>query len=139
MDQRDSGARVGIHLPYFRAAMRMTKGDDGTIDYESERWPVGGQPAAFAATYRASGDAIAPPPGSLEHFLTERYCLYSSDGERIWRGDIFHPRWSLRHAAADITRNTMIAAAGLGAAPHQPLLHFAEFQDVRFWWPQQVR
>ena len=132
------GARLGIRLPYFRAAMQMTR-QDGTVDYRSERWPIAGHPASFAATYRGTGPAARAAPGSLEHFLTERYALYASDGKRIWRGDIVHPPWKLQTAEARIERNSMIAAAGVGAPAHEPLLHFAAFQDVRFWWPARVR
>jgi uncharacterized protein YqjF (DUF2071 family) len=132
------GARMGIALPYFRAAMRMRRGEKG-FEYDSQRWSINGTPAAFSGTYRGVGPAAAPPPGSLDHFLTERYCLYSSDGKRIWRGDIFHPRWSLQAGEAQIDTNSMIAAAGIRAPRHEPLLHFSEFQDVRFWWPVRVR
>ena len=132
------GARVGIYLPYFRASMSMVRnGDD--IEYASERWWLAGNPAAFAGRYRPVGDSYQPAPGSLDHFLTERYCLYSSAGKRIWRGDIIHPRWNLRAAEATIERNSMIAAAGIRPLGHTPLTHFAEFQDVRFWWPVRVR
>ncbi len=133
------GARVGIHLPYFRAAMRMTRPDSGTCHYQSRRWSIAGRPAAFAGTYRALGPIAAPVPGSLEHFLTERYSLYASDGNRIWRGDIVHSRWPLQSAAATIEHNSMIEAAGIRIPEHPPLLHFAAFQDVRFWWPVRVR
>ena len=132
------GARLGIRLPYFRAAMQM-KRQDGTIHYRSERWSIAGHPASFAATYRGTGPAAPAAPGSLEHFLAERYALYASDGKRIWRGDIVHPPWNLQTAEARIERNSMIAAAGVGAPGHEPLLHFAAFQDVRFWWPVRVR
>jgi len=132
------GARLGIRLPYFRASMRMTRRDGG-IDYRSERWSIAGSRASFAATYRGIGPAATPAPGSIEHFLTERYSLYASDGKRIWRGDIVHPPWSLQGADARIERNSMIAAAGIGAPGHEPLLHFAAFQDARFWWPVRVR
>jgi hypothetical protein len=132
------GARVGIRLPYFRATMSMTK-QDGRIAYTSDRWSIAGAPASFAAAYRGAGPAAAAPPGTIEHFLTERYALYASDGKRIWRGDIVHPPWSLQAADASIERNSMIAAAGIGAPGHEPLLHFSEFQDVRLWWPVRVR
>ena len=133
------GARLGIHLPYFRAAMRMTRPDSGTLRYHSRRWSIAGRPAAFAGTYGAIGPVAAPAPESLEHFLTERYSLYASDGRRIWRADIDHARWPLQRAVATIENNSMIAAAGIRTPDHPPLLHFAAFQDVRFWWPVRVR
>jgi uncharacterized protein YqjF (DUF2071 family) len=132
------GARLGAHLPYYRAAMRMRAGGNG-IEYDSQRWSVAGPPAAFSAVYSGTGAEFTAPPGTLEHFLTERYCLYSSDGNRIWRGDIYHPRWSLQPGRAQIDTNSMLGAAGVRAFPHEPLLHFSAFQDVRLWWPVRVR
>ena len=133
------GARLGINLPYFRAAMSLTK-RDRAITYTSDRWSIAGAPASFAANYQPIGPAFTAAPGTIEHFLTERYALYAaSGGKRIWRGDIVHPPWSLQPAEARIDRNSMIAAAGIGAPGHAPLLHFAAFQDVRLWWPARVR
>jgi uncharacterized protein YqjF (DUF2071 family) len=132
------GARLGVRLPYFRASMHK-RGNNGAIEYDSRRWSIAGSPAAFAAAYRGVGDEYVPEPGTLDHFLTERYCLYSSDAERIWRGDIFHPRWKLQNAHAQIDTNSMLAAAGVRAIGEAPLLHFSRFQDVRLWWPMRVR
>lgn len=132
------GARIGAHLPYYRANMRMRSTANG-IEYHSQRWSVAGRPAAFSARYHGTGSEFTAPPGSLEHFLAERYCLYSWDGKRIWRGDIYHPRWSLQPGRAQIDTNSMLAAAGVRAIGHDPLLHFSAFQDVRLWWPVRVR
>jgi uncharacterized protein YqjF (DUF2071 family) len=132
------GARLGIRLPYFRASMEMSA-REGVISYTSERWRIAGSPASFAAAYQGIGPAASPAPGTLEHFLTERYALYASSGKRIWRGDIHHPRWNLQAGSARIDRNSMIAAAGIRSPDDEPLLHFARFQDVRLWWPVRVR
>src|SRR5688572_10038498 len=132
------GARVGVYLPYYRASMAMVRDGDLTT-FQSQRWSMVGAPASFAAVYQPVGEAFTPAPATLEHFLTERYCLYSSAGQRIWRGDIVHPRWNLQGAEAVIERNSMIAAAGIGSLGNTPLLHFSAFQDVRFWWPVRVR
>jgi uncharacterized protein YqjF (DUF2071 family) len=132
------GARLGIYLPYFRASMQMTR-NGNHIEYVSERWAFSGKPAAFAARYWADGEIYNPAPATLDHFLTERYCLYSSAGKRIWRGDIIHPRWHLQPAHAAIERNSMIAAAGIRPLGNAPLLHYSRFQEVRFWWPVRVR
>ena len=132
------GARVGIHLPYFRAAMEITRHGD-TVGYQSRRWSIAGPPATFTGTYRASGPVSTAAPGTLDHFLTERYSLYASDGKRIWRGDIAHAQWPLQSATATLERNSMIEAAGIRITEHPPLLHFAAFQDVRLWWPRRVR
>jgi uncharacterized protein YqjF (DUF2071 family) len=133
------GARLGISLPYFRATMEMTRHDDGRIFYNSQRWPIAGAPAHFEARYRGHGPAATAPPGSLPHFLTERYCLYSASDERIWRADIYHPRWSLHSADAQFDVNTMIDAIGVRPSDTECVLHFAKFQDVHVWMPVRVR
>lgn len=133
-----AGARIGVRLPYFRASMSIARNGD-EVAYSSERWALGGRPAAFSARYRPAGEVYSPAPATLDHFLTERYCLYSSARRRIWRVDIHHPRWPLQPAEAAIERNSMIAAAGIRPLGGEPLLHFARFQEVHCWWPARVR
>jgi uncharacterized protein YqjF (DUF2071 family) len=95
--------------------------------------PEAPSPAAFIAAYAAVGDAFEPGAGTLEHWLTERYCLYTLDGQRrVQRAEIHHPPWRLQHARADIEANTMAAEVGL-ALEGEPLLHYARRQDVVFW------
>jgi uncharacterized protein len=129
---------MGVYLPYYRAAMSLSRAE-GAITYESERWSIAGPPATFAASYQGTGPAAEAAPGSLAHFLIERYSLYTAGRRRIWRADIWHPRWSLHGADADIKRNSMITATGVRVLGEEPLLHYSLFQDVRFWWPARVR
>jgi len=131
------GARVGVHLPYFRATARLEK-KGNAVAYLSKRWGIAGEPAVFDGEYQPAGDGVIPAPGTLDHFLTERYSLYAASGGRLWRDDIMHERWRLQPARARIDRNSMITAAGIHA-DGDPLLHYAAFQHVRFWWPQRVR
>jgi uncharacterized protein YqjF (DUF2071 family) len=99
----------------------------------SERVSIDGPDAAFRGRYGPVGAAKRALPGSLEHWLTERYCLYTLDESgRLLRGQIHHPPWPLQPADAAIEENTM--AAGLGIALEgPPLLHYARRQDVVFW------
>jgi uncharacterized protein len=121
-------ARRFFHLPYFRAWMSIKARADG-FQYSSER--IG---AEFSATYRATSDVYRSTPGSLEHWLTERYCLYAlaPDGS-VWRNDIHHLPWPLQSAEALIERNTMFAVHGLTVEGPPPLLHFAKRLDVIVW------
>ena len=87
----------------------------------------------FSAHYRPSGDELAAQPGSLEAFLTERYCLYAVDDRgRLHRAEIHHSPWPLRPAEARIELNTM-APERIELPDEQPLLHFAAVQDVVIW------
>ena len=126
------GARRGYRLPYFRARMSAVR-DGGAVSYRSERVSPDGEPARFAARYAPSGPPAPAAPGSLEHFLTERYCLYALDDHgRILRADIHHPPWPLQPARAEIEVNTMAAPYGLDLAV-EPLTHLDRRQDVVIW------
>jgi uncharacterized protein len=104
-------ARAGVGLPYFWARMSCENWDE-SIFYESRRVRVEGTPAEFIARYRSAGDVFYAQRGTLEYFLTERYCLYTVDGYDVKRLEIVHAPWPLQPAAAEITRNTMTAPVG---------------------------
>jgi uncharacterized protein YqjF (DUF2071 family) len=113
-------ARAWFHLPYFRAQMGCEE-RDSWIHYRSERRHPGAAAGIFEGRYRPAGEMFEPKPGSLEHFLTERYCLYAAGSRgRIYRGEIHHPPWRLQAAEAEFARNSMVEAAGL-ALPAQTI------------------
>jgi uncharacterized protein YqjF (DUF2071 family) len=130
-------ARVAFHLPYFLAEMKCRE-DAGWIRYASERRHRGASAASLKARYRALGPVFVAQPGSIEHFLAERYCLYTSDKRgRIIRCEIHHPPWPLQSAEAWFQENSMAAAAGIAIPRERPeLLHFSRRQDVVVWVPQ---
>lgn len=131
-------ARLGFHLPYFRAGMACEPQGDG-VRYTSERTHRGAAPATFTGSYRPTGPVYRAAPGSLEHWLTERYCLYAANrAGDIWRGDIHHMPWPLQPAEAEIEHTTMTNQIGLRLPATRPLLHFARELDVRAWWPERV-
>lgn len=130
-------ARATYHLPYFWARMRMEE-DAGAIAYTSRRRHPGAPPAAFEGRYWPTGPVSASAPGSLEHWLTERYCLYAANRSgRLFRGEINHSPWPLQPAGAVIETNTMAVAHGIALAG-QPLVHVARRIDMVAWWPERV-
>ena len=130
-------ARFLFNLPYFVASMDVQVSPHGVVHYRSDRQAA---PAAgFSAAYRPYGPPFTAAPGSLEHFLTERYCLYNVDARGVpYRLDIHHPPWPLQRAEADIVRNTMAGAARVALPPARPLLHFAKRQDMVGWLPERL-
>ena len=100
--------------------MEIARAADGRVTYLSRRRNAE-RAAEFVASYQPVGAPFRPQPGTLEYFLTERYCLYAHDRRRRpYRLDIHHPPWTLRTARADFERNSMVDAAGLtlpGVAP----------------------
>jgi len=71
--------------------------------------------------------------GTLEHWLSERYCLYTVADDRVYRGDIHHEPWPLQDAAAHIEENSMASVTGIELPPVAPLLHFARELRVLIW------
>ena len=127
-----AAARRAYRLPYFRADMSFAA-EGARIDYRMERVSDDGPPAALDIGYGATGPVTHAEPGTLDHFLTERYCLYTLDGGgRVMRGDIEHPPWPLQPAVAELRRNSMGGQVGAELSG-EPLLHYAECQDVVFW------
>jgi uncharacterized protein len=131
------GARRIYRVPYFHARQRMKRGG-GEVEFASERTQRDGPAAELDIRYAADGDPFAPAAGTLEHFLTERYCLYTlDDSGRVLRGDIDHDPWRIRAARAELPVNTMARQVGLGLE-EAPLVHLAERRTVLFWTLQPV-
>ena len=131
-------ARAAVHLPYYDARMHMNVGATGEVSYRSERTHRGAAPATFETTYRPEGSEYRAAPGTLDHFLVERYELFSMARRNLISVKIAHSPWPLRHASARITRNSMAAAAGIELLGEPAHLAFADRVDVRTWLPAAV-
>jgi len=129
-----AGARILNHLPYRHARGRMVVAD-GAIRYRLQRTGRGRPPAWVDADYAPRGPGLEPAPGSLEHFLVERYCLFAvrPTGELV-RTDIHHRPWRI-HAAQGTVRHGGLIPPELWPLPGPPLLHVARRQDVVVWRP----
>jgi uncharacterized protein YqjF (DUF2071 family) len=125
-----AAARSAYRLPYAYARMSVRARGDRT-QYQSRRER---ELAAFAGEYGPSGSEFTARPGTLEHFLAERYCLYVVDEHRrILRGDIHHPPWPLQPATCSLSENTVASAAGITLPDEAPLLHYCRRQDMVAW------
>jgi uncharacterized protein YqjF (DUF2071 family) len=124
------GARLAYHLPYFYARMAVEVEQD-RVSYSSVRFRA--PHAEFKGNYRPTSDPSASRPGTLEHFLTERYRLYTVHDGSVYGADIHHVPWKLQTAEATILRNSMAAAAGIALPPTEPLLHFSKQMKVLVW------
>jgi uncharacterized protein YqjF (DUF2071 family) len=120
-------------LPYYDA--RMTVESDGeSVHYESVRIHKGVAPAEFVASYRPRGPVFHAAPGSLDHWLTERYSLYGAlEPSEVVYGEIHHPQWPLQRAEVELQRNTMISSLGIHLPNSEPVCHFARYQEVVAW------
>jgi uncharacterized protein YqjF (DUF2071 family) len=121
-------ARRVYRLPYFHARMSAEQ-SGGRIVYECVRRDDPGR--VWSGRYAAAGDVSHAEPGSLEWFLAERYCLYTTGEQgRLARAEIHHEPWPLQPAQADIELNSI---APLELPDADPVLHFSQRQDVVIW------
>ena len=132
-----TAARSWLNLPYFTASMSV-EATGRSIHYYSRRKGLRGL-GELAAEYEPDGPPFQALAGSLEYFLTERYCLYAIDRKaRPYRLDIHHPPWPLQIADAWFDRNSMAEASGIRLPGSKPLLHFAKRQDMVGWAPEML-
>jgi uncharacterized protein len=125
-----AAARVSYRLPYRHAHMTITRSGP-RIHYRSRTATAG---AILRATYEPTGPPSHAADGTLEHFLTERYCLYTLNRQgRVRRADIHHAPWPLQPARAELADNTMTEPFGIRLPDQEPLLHYAARQDVLVW------
>lgn len=133
-------ARMVFQLPYFWAKMSVRHRGDRDLVYSSERL-FSRNPARFRAVYRSLGPGSPDPtsPGSIEYFLTERYCLFTTDSRgQLHRGNIHHLPWPLERAEAEIEINDLAAAHGIRLPKVPPLLHYARELTVYVWTLEAV-
>lgn len=128
-------ARRWFHLPYHRADMAVAADGPG-VAYRSVRRE--GE-ATFRGRYRPVSEPFEAAPGTLERWLTERYCLYAVDGDgSLRRTEVHHRPWPLQQAEAEITGNTMCEPHGLSLPDGPPLVHFSRRLDVVVWPPARA-
>jgi len=110
-------ARRFFHLPYHVSRMKVDRDPAGGLELCSRRRATGAG-SRFAWT---PGEPLpAPGPGSLEHFLAERYRFYATDGARLFRGAVAHPPYPLRRAVVTACEENLFAAAGFEPAGRGP-------------------
>ena len=134
-------ARCTFHLNYLDARMACDVDAASEVRYSSIRTHQGEPSATFDATCAPTGSPFTAEPGSLDHFLTDRYCLYAAapDG-RTFRGEIAHRPWPLQAARLELRANTMTQSLGISLPPKVPseYLRFAKRLDVVAWLPERV-
>jgi hypothetical protein len=141
-------ARALFRLPYLRAQMACeSEAGPDVVRYSSRRTHPGVPVGELEGRYGPIGPVYRAAPGTLEHWLTERYCLYAvspfdgrpaADGYRVFRSEIDHQPWPLQPAFADLGRNTIAGSMDLPVAGPPRLLHFARRLDVVVWPPRRL-
>ena len=131
-----AAGRTLYHLPYYWAQMRLEQRSEREFSFYSRR-RFSKTPVIFKARYRGLGPTRAlteSRAGSLEYFLTERYCLFTADeaGQPV-RANIHHVPWPLEDAEAEIEENGLADAIGISLPDQAPVLHYSRRLAVYVW------
>jgi len=126
-------AKPWFHLGYRNASISFEMCEE-TVNFRSTRTQRGQPPADFLGSYKPISEMRNYPAGTLENWLTERYCYYSPNRRGdIYRGEVHHAHWPLHLAQAEIVTNTMALSHGILLPDTQPLLHYAHYMKALIW------
>jgi uncharacterized protein YqjF (DUF2071 family) len=134
-------ARSVWHLPYCHASMRLSVSDRTTpsgsirsICYQGQRTVRTGAGYDIEAEVDMTQAAVTASPGTLDHFLVERYVLFAASRRGLlWTGRVHHPPYRYRPVGRCRVHQSLTGALGHGTdlirAPDH--LVYSEGVDVR--------
>jgi uncharacterized protein len=140
-------ARTLYHLPYHRARMFLehvptdtaADGRSSSIVYSGVRlWP-GPLPASYNIRATPFGPTRQAQHGSLEHFLIERYLLYSTSRSRLFQGRVAHKPYPIQSAEVHSIDETVLRTWNIQTTNTPPLAHFSTGVDVKVSKLRSVR
>ncbi|OLN21808.1 hypothetical protein BTO30_12980 [Domibacillus antri] len=130
------GAKMATSLPYRRAHMKMVI-TEPVVHFTSRRKDKPNE--SFQASYKQSTNIYSPAKESLEYWLLERYCLWTTKDNVLFRGDIHHDRWRITEAKASLHHHTMASFLPRYYFKTKPVLHFSGNKKVFIWPLQKVK
>ncbi|PWA07930.1 DUF2071 domain-containing protein [Pueribacillus theae] len=126
-------AKIGALLPYRFADIAFHQENSGFC-FKTKRKHSDRLKDNFESYYRSTSDPFFPSPHSLDYWLLERYCFWTTKGKWVFRGDIHHDKWKVTTAKAKIVENTMASFLPRSSFQTKPLLHYTSNKKV-FAWP----
>lgn len=122
-----------VHLPYYRASIRSAS-ERNSLSFRLERTHRGAPAARFEAQASFGGEPRAAAPGTLEHWLVERYSFFTTGPRgRTLRCDVAHHPWPIRDAVVRSGENSLLEAAGIMRPASAPLAHASSGVVTRAW------
>ncbi|WP_105482683.1 DUF2071 domain-containing protein [Abditibacterium utsteinense] len=79
------------------------------------------------------GEAAPAKNGSSEQFLVERYVLYSTKNEAIYRGQVHHAPYQLQSAKLKLCAKTASKRTGFARPQSAPHVLYCCGVEVEIW------
>lgn len=116
------GGRQVWKLNYVHSRFNVSR-VTGTTSYALERRRWGPWPAGHTKLRWSVGPRLpTAEPGSLEHFLTERYWLFTKKHGAIHAGRVAHEPWPLHEATLHELDDSLVKAGGVEVSG-KPIVH----------------
>ena len=130
-------ARALFKLPYRHASIEMTVEDaGGSRAADKRRWidftsrHVRGSRPEVEVRYGPAGAPQAAAPGTLDHFLLERYVVYTASEGALYQARVHHEPYPAQPATVPSLRENFLPGLGLARPERPPLAHYAAEVNV---------
>ena len=115
----------------YRYAKAKVKRRGEAIAWRSRRSSDGAQ---LVGTSSPMGTEQVAQPHTLEHFLFERYCLYTEHKGCLRRAYVFHEPWVFHEGEVRLENNSLLESYGMGLEVLVPdLIHVSKGLPVKTW------
>ncbi|GIO24880.1 YqjF family protein [Oceanobacillus sp. J11TS1] len=138
MDTNKLSAVLGAKMvtaPFYHADMRMKKITDTYHIYSSRKGKV---PAKFKASYCPKNEFFQPEKQGLDYWLLERYIMWTYKSGHLYRGDIQHESWSVKHAKINIKHQSLFPFLPENVTKEKPLVHYARSKVALNWMIKKI-
>lgn len=127
-------------LPYQPAQITFKREKD-TFHIQSIRNQKTINPIEFMGEFVPLSDVYYPQKGTLDHWATERYCLFSTDklGKQLYCGEIHHSAWPIQKVEGAIDRNSLFTPFQLRPSETKPIVHYSRGLDTLFWNIKRIK
>jgi len=115
----------------YRYAKAKVKLNADVLPWPSRRSSDG---AELRGTSTGKGLKQSAEADSLEHFLFERYCLYTEHKGCLRRAYVHHQPWTFQEGDITLEANSLLESYDLGLDVHAPdLVHISKGLPVKTW------
>ncbi len=128
----DAQHRLGVwvarrywSLPYYYAHMHWSRTAPNTFEYTVERRDKHSPRGYAQLQYQIKGTPAETEPGSLEHFLVERYTLFTGTPRKLYRAEVAHLPYEIQPATLLHLEQNLVELAGIPLVGEEPIAFYA--------------
>jgi uncharacterized protein len=131
-----SMARILYRVPYFWSRMDVAR-EGEVMRYRSQRHPPFGR-GQSTTEVRIGPEYSSDQLTEFDHYLTARWTLYGTWGQRLLVARAEHLPWRLHRATVLSCRGDLVEVAGLPVPTGDPIIHWSPGVTVRIGYPRRV-